>query len=177
MAQVTQYWTPTYGLWRTAIRRTLYRSPLFWIFQALGVGYLLYAIVGVADVGPGYLIFVPIAVLMLGMPELQTVVFLRERQLTQPRRLSWSDDSLVLETSVGRTEYRWTAVGWVWHGRDQVVVARAVRIRPLFIAVVPATAFVSEAQRRDLLDRSNAAAPRDGSQREPAVPGTRTSPK
>lgn len=177
MAQVTQYWTPTYGLWRTAIRRTLFRSPLFWIFQALGVGFLLYAIVGVADVGPGYLTFVPIAVLLLGMPELQTVVVLRERQLTQLRRLSCSDDSLVLETSVGRTEYRWQAVGWVWHGRDQVVVTRAVRIRPLFIAVVPDTAFVSDAQRRDLLDRSNSAARRNGSQPESVATGTPGSPK
>jgi len=60
-------------------------------------------------------------------------------------------------------EYRRAAVGWVWYGRGEVVVAKAVRIRPLFLAVVPDTAFVSDAQRRDLPERTSTAARSNGS--------------
>lgn len=153
VTQATHWWTPTYGLWRTAIRRALRRSYLFWPAQILGLIFAYLAIASAIDYGLDYLAYLVTPVLLFTLPEATTLLVLRDPMMRAPRRLSWNDERVWLETAESRTEFRWSAVGWSWQAQHQVVLARPVRVRLALIAVVPDDAFVSEDQCSDLFAR------------------------
>lgn len=157
MTQATGQWTPTYSQLRLAMRRGFRRSYLFWPVQLFGLAIVYDTVAEANNYGSAYLAFLAIPALYFAVPELAAFALLRNGTVRAPRRLTWTDESVAVETPDSRFEYRWSAIGRTWHDRGALVIARNVRGVGSLVAVAPDEAFESDEQRVDLLTRIGAA--------------------
>jgi hypothetical protein len=158
VTETTHSWTPTYALWRRGFRRAFRRSPLFWFSLVGGLFFLYTAFAWTVDDGPAYLPFFLIGALWLSLPEIAVRGFLRDRYRLNTYLLSWTDESFTVETVVGKTEFKWSIIGWVHADDRMVILTTSVRFKPSLVAVVPDCAFANDAQRIDFVTRASKAA-------------------